>query len=270
MSLISFKQAFLNILSIMMVITSFSVSAIILVSLTTTTTLGSSSQPFQSDSNALVPTQYQYQTPNQYPYQQQLQQPSPYTNPQQQQSPAINNGATAAPATPQYPYQNSYPYQQQPQPQQQQPSQPFNTVGPPATKSSLIVVTHINNTKGGIIAGTSGGNLGPAASSDFTQIVENTYANPDGYTYAYHYMKGSEAGVTVGLQPGAFGIFVMSNNNNKGLNPTNAPSIQSTFDISYSGDCKAVKSITVGTTYGYGTISPGETMTCTLTISPHK
>jgi hypothetical protein len=237
-------------------------------------------QPSQSSN---TPTQqYPYQSPYQYPYQQQ--QPYLYTNQQQQQqqSPTISNGATA-PVTPQLPYQNSYPYQQlqnqsssaslgtnpgQYPYQQQQSSQPFAAGGQPAPpQSNLVVVTHINYTIG-VNNNPNNGNSGSAAGSNFTQIVENAYTNPDGYTYVYHYMKSSEAGVTVGLQPGTFGVFVLSNNTN--IKANTAPSTQSNYDISYSGDCRVVKSITGGAAYGYGTINPGETKTCIVTLSLHK
>ncbi|PWU80440.1 MAG: hypothetical protein DLM72_12275 [Candidatus Nitrosopolaris wilkensis] len=79
-------------------------------------------------------------------------------------------------------------------------------------------------------------------------------------------MKGSQTGVTISLQPGGFAVYELNNNgktNNALLN-------QSTYDIGYSGDCRAVKSNTGGTTYGHGTINVGETKTCTVTLSFHK
>jgi hypothetical protein len=230
--------------------------------------------PQQQQSQAAnTPTpQYPYQTPYQYPYQQ------PYPSTNQQQSPATNNAAV--PPTSQYPYpyqqpqqqQNQssssvsnpaqYPYQQQQQqqPQQQPQSSQSFTAGQPSV-STLIIVTHVNSTGG------SNNNTNPPP-ANFTQVVENAFTNPDGYTYVYHYMKGSEAGVTVGLQPGTFGVFELKNNNNIKANA--ASSSQSTYDVGYSGDCRTVKSITGGATYGNGTINPGETKTCTVTLSSHK
>jgi hypothetical protein len=227
--------------------------------------------PQQQQSQAAnTPTpQYPYQSPYQYPYQQ------PYPSTSQQQSPATNNGAV--PPTSQYPYTYQQPQQQQPQnqsyslgagtsssqyPYQQQPQQPqssqsFNA-GQPSV-STLIIVTHVNSTGGS----NNNTNQPPA---NFTQIVENTYTNPDGYTYVYHYMKGSQIGVTLSLQPGGFSVYEL-NKNIKGSNP---PLSQSIYDITFSGDCRTVKSNTGSSTYGYGTINLGETKTCTVTLSLHK
>ena len=203
-----------------------------------------------------------YKTPYQYPYQQ------PYPSTNQQQSPATNNAAV--PPTSQYPY----PYQQQPQqqnqsivtnpaqyPYQQQPqsSQSF-TAGQPSV-STLIIVTHVNSTGG---SNNNNTNQPPA---NFTQVVENAFTNPDGYTYIYHYMRGSETGVSISLQPGSFDVYELSNNNNnvKTNNPT-AGLIQSSHSITYSGDCRTVKSnVGGGTSYGHGILNPGETKTCTVT-----
>ncbi len=230
--------------------------------------------PQQQQSQAAnTPTpQYPYQSPYQYPYQQ----PYPSTNQQQQQqTPTTNTGAAQTPQYP-YPYQQpqqqqnqssssvsnpaQYPYQQQQQPQQQPQSSQSYPAGQPSV-STLIIVTHVNSTGG------SKNNTNPPP-ANFTQVVENAFTNPDGYTYIYHYMKGSEAGVTVGLQPGTFGVFELKNNNNIKANA--ASSSQSTYDVGYSGDCRSVKSITGGATYGNGTINPGETKTCTVTLSSHK
>jgi hypothetical protein len=230
--------------------------------------------PQQQQSQAAnTPTpQYPYQSPYQYPYQQ------PYPSTNQQQSPATNNAAV--PPTSQYPYpyqqqpqqQNQssssvsnpvqYPYQQQ-QPQQQPQSSQSFTAGQPSV-STLIIVTHVNS--------TGGSNNTNQPFANFTQVVENAFTNPDGYTYIYHYMHGSETGVSLSLQPGSFAVYELSNNNNnvKTNNPTAGLS-QSSYSITYSGDCRTVKSnVGGGTSYGYGTINLGETKTCTVTLSPHK
>jgi hypothetical protein len=89
--------------------------------------------------------------------------------------------------------------------------------------------------------------------------VENLYTNPDGYTYVFHYMKGSQTGVTLSLQPGRFAVYESSISQSHPM-----------YDIKYSGDCTSVKSGAGGTTYGYGTINLGETRTCTVTLSLHK
>jgi len=243
---------------------------------------GYQQQP-QATNNAVGPTpQYPYQSPNQYPYQQQ---PYPYTNQQQQQSPTTNN---VAPYQNLYPYQqpqqlpqsqsyslgagnnpSQYPYRQQlPQQQnqssalatnssQQQSSQSLMSTSQPS-QSNLIIVTHVNS--------TGGSNNDVNGADNCTQVVENMYTNPDGYTYVFHYMKGSQSGVTLTLQPGGFSVFELNNNIKTG----NPPLDQSTYQIAYSGDCRTVKSNTGGTTYGYGTINPGETKTCTVTLSVHK
>ena len=182
---------------------------------------------------------YQYQNPAQYPYQQQ--QPSQTANTPPQ-----------------------YPYQQQQQPQQQPQSSQSYPAGQPSV-STLIIVTHVNSTGG------SKNNTNPPP-ANFTQVVENAFTNPDGYTYIYHYTRGSETGVSISLQPGSFDVYELSNNNNnvKTNNPT-AGLIQSSHSITYSGDCRTVKSnVGGGTSYGHGIINPGETKTCTVTLSSHK
>jgi hypothetical protein len=217
-----------------------------------------------------TPTQQDpYQSPYQYPYQQQ---PYPSTNQQPLQPQQQSQTTNSAPTIPQYPYQNSYPYQLlqnqsyglATNPTQPQSSQSFPTTVQPS-ESKLTIITKVN--------GTGGSNNNKIAAapdpSNSIQIVENAYANPDGYTYVYHYMKGSEAGVTVGLQPGTFGVFELKNNNDN-IKANAATSSQSTYDVSYSGDCRTVKSNTGGAAYGYGTINPGETKTCIVTLSLHK
>jgi hypothetical protein len=259
-----------------------------------------------SPSLRIYPPSYPYQNPSSYGYQQPQsqatnipvtptptptplypyqQQPSPYTNqqPQQPSSSTTNNGASAS-GTSQYPYQSLYPYQQPqnqssylragnnptqspyqqlPQqqnqssalatnPTQQQSSQLFTTTAQPS-QSNLIIVTHVNSTAG-------------SNTDNFTQIVENLYTNPDGYAYVFHYMKGSQTGVTLSLQPGSFAVYELNNN----IKTNNLPLSKSTYDITYSGDCRSVKSGAGGTTYGYGTINLGETKTCNVTLLFHK
>jgi hypothetical protein len=168
----------------------------------------------------------------------------PYQQPQQQQNQSSSSVSNPA----------QYPYQQQPQ-----SSQSFNAGQP--SLSSLIIVTHVNSTGG------SNNNTNPPP-ANFTQVVENAFTNPDGYTYIYHYMRGSETGITLSLQPGSFAVYELSNNNIKTNNP---PLSQSTYDMTYSGDCRTVKSnVGGGTGYGHGIINPGETKTCTVTLSSHK
>jgi hypothetical protein len=257
--------------------------------------------------SSLSQNQYPYQYPYSYGYQNQPssalpvtpqgssqlqsqnQYPNPYQQGQQVQQPQPQPLQTFPPppstVQPQQPTQIqpstlpsvSYPSQYQPQqPQQQnqssslqtntsqspyQPQQPHSsqsfTRGQPSV-STLIIVTHVNDT--GRISNAAN------AADNFTQIVENTYTNPDGYTNVYHYMKGSQIGVTLSLQPGGFSVYEL----NKNIKSSNLPLNQSTYDITYSGDCRTVKSNTGGTTYGYGTINLGETKTCTVALSLYK
>ena len=225
---------------------------------------GSSQSQLQSQNQ--IPYPYQQSQQTQQPQQQPLQtspQPPSTVQPQQSQSstlPSVTNPSQYQPQQPQQQNQSSssltnapqYPYQ----PQQPQSSQSFTT-GQPSV-STLIIVTHVNST------GTR--NNEANAADNFTQIVENTYTNPDGYANVYHYMKGSQIGVTLSLQPGGFSVYEL----NKNIKSSNPPLNQSTYDVTYSGDCSTVKSNTVGTTYGYGTINLGEAKTCTVTLSLHK
>ena len=224
----------------------------------------SSSLPATQDPSTSLP-----QSQNQYPY--------PYTNQQQQQQPPTpTNNAAVPPSTSQspYPYQqqqqqnqstssltnaSQYPYLRQQQ-EQQQPSQSF--AGAQPSVSTLIIITHLNSTR----ASSNNINTATAAVGNYSLVVENAFTNPDGYTYVYHYMKGSHTGVTLSLQPGIFAVYKLTNNNVKNNYP---PLSQSTYDITYSDGCRTLKSNTVGT-YGYGIINVGETKTCTVTLSSHK
>jgi hypothetical protein len=226
---------------------------------------GSSQSQLQSQNQ--IPYPYQQSQQTQQPQQQPLQtspQPPSTVQPQQSQSstlPSVTNPSQYQLQQPQQQNQSSssltntaqYPYQSQ---QQLQSSQSFTTGQ--TSVSTLIIVTHVNST------GRSSNEAN--AADNFTQIVENTYTNPDGYANVYHYMKGSQIGVTLSLQPGAFSIYEL----NKNIKSSNPPLNQSTYDVTYSGDCRTVKSNTVGTTYGYGTINLGEAKTCTVTLSLHK
>ena len=211
--------------------------------------------PYEQGQQAQQPQQQPLQTSPQIPSTAQSQQPTQIqssaipsgTNPSQYQlqQPLQQNQSSSLTNAAQYPYQS----------QQPQLSQSFAT-GQPSV-STLIIVTHVNNT---------GSRIDANAANNFTQIVENTFTNPDGYANVYHYMKGSQIGVTLSLQPGAFSIYEL----NKIIKSSNPPLNHSTYDTAYSGDCRTVKSNTGSTTYGYGTINLGETKTCTVTLSLHK
>ena len=93
------------------------------------------------------------------------------------------------------------PNQQQPQypPNQQQPQfPPFTSPNPPM--SILIVITRVNNTRTGIgVRGSNNTTQLPVvtAPSSFSEVVTNAYANPDGYTLAYHYIRGSQMAINI-------------------------------------------------------------------------
>lgn len=117
--------------------------------------------------------------------------------------------------------------------------------------------------------GATGG--GPPASTDpanLSQLVENVYSNPDGYTYVYHYAKASPTGVTIDLHPGSFSVAELSKSQMTGA-----------YRLSYSGDCHAAITPSASATsmkakinemYGYGTVKLGETKTCIVTNTLQK
>ena len=117
---------------------------------------------------------------------------------------------------------------------------------------TLIDVTRVNSSAGGVV--------NPA---NLSQVVANAYNNPDGYTYSYHFMRGSQMGVTLNLQPGVFAVYEPTNSSK-----TNNILISShPYNTTYSGDCANVKSTIssaagISSVYGYGSIKPGETKTC--------
>jgi hypothetical protein len=119
---------------------------------------------------------------------------------------------------------------------------------------TLIVVTHVNN------AG-----VGTANADNFSQVITNEFSNPDRYTYAYHFVRGSQMGVSLNLQPGILTVSALRNNK------INSLFRNQSYETTYSGDCNTVKSTTsTGSVYGYGTINPGEGKTCTVTKLFHK
>jgi hypothetical protein len=247
----------------------------------------------QSSSAPVLPAQqYPYQYPSQYPYQNpntyHLQNPYssqyPYQNPNpyqyQSQQPGSNqqnvNQSSSAPVqsqaspyqNPASPYQNpASPYQNPASPYQNQQQQPSSvTTNTSSTRSStqqlptLIVVTRVNNTVGSVV--------NPA---NLSQVVANAYNNPDGYTYSYHFMRGSQMGVTLNLQPGVFAVFEPTNSSKA----NNILLSSHSYITTYSGDCANVKSIISSaagssSVYGYGTIKPGESKTCIITNSLQK
>jgi hypothetical protein len=222
--------------------------------------------------------------PSQYPspsYQNPQQQPqnSPSQSVQQYQIPSspttnvttsnsTNSSTTTVPRNTQFP-----PNQQQPQfpPNQQQPQfPPFTTPNPPM--SILIVITRVNNTGTGIgVLGSTNTTQLPVAiaPSSFSEVVTNAYANPDGYTLAYHYIRGSQMAININLQPGVFTISDQSTNNRTANNPSVIAGNQSPLSLytpTYSGDCSNTTSA-AGNVIGYGQINLGETKTCIITYN---
>ena len=98
---------------------------------------------------------------------------------------AVSQSGSTAPAQ----YQNPSPY---PAPHSQGQQSP-----------PLIVVNHVNN------AG-----VGTANAANFSQVIAitNGFSNPDGYTYAYDFVRGSQRGVNLNLQQGIFTVPVLNNN----------------------------------------------------------
>ena len=213
--------------------------------------------------------------PSQYPspsYQNPQQQPqnSPSQSVQQYQIPSspttnvttsnsTNSSTTTVPRNTQFP-----PNQQQPQ------FPPFTTTNPPM--SILIVITRVNNTGTGIgVLGSTNTTQLPVAiaPSSFSEVVTNAYANPDGYTLAYHYIRGSQMAININLQPGVFTISDQSTNNRTANNPSVIAGNQSPLSLytpTYSGDCSNTTSA-AGNVIGYGQINLGETKTCIITYN---
>jgi hypothetical protein len=135
--------------------------------------------------------------------------------------------------------------------------------------STLLVITRINNTKAGIgVTGISNANQSVvAAAPPFSQVITNEFAISDGYTLSYHYIRGSQTGVILNLEPGIFTVTDQSNNNRTTTNPSPIIGNQSlSYTPVYSGDCSNLRSI-AGNIVGYGQINPGETKTCTVTYN---
>ena len=139
--------------------------------------------------------------------------------------------------------------------------------------SILIVITRVNNTRTGIgVLGTTNTTQLPVATapSSFSEVVTNAYANPDGYTLAYHYIRGSQMAININLQPGVFTISDQSTNNNRTTNNASViagnQSPLSLYTPAYSGDCSNTTSA-AGNVIGYGQINLGETKTCIITYN---
>jgi hypothetical protein len=163
----------------------------------------------------------------------------------------------------------------QPQRPQFQPSQlPPGTAMTGPQMSSLTVITRLNTTGIGSTSSTSIGNASNinnnsnnTVTASFPQVVTNAYANPDGYTVVYHFIRGSQTGVVLNLPPGIYTLSDQSSNNIN--NKTSSPllsSSSSSLTHTYSGDCNNVRSI-AGDIVGYGQINLGESKTCIITYN---
>lgn len=113
---------------------------------------------------------------------------------------------------------------------------------------SLVVITHVNNTKGV--------NVRP---DNFTQVVTNTYRTSDGYAIAFHLLRGSDIGININLRPGTFAV----------TEPGNSTTLLNrSFSTTYSGDCIGTPSAVAGKTLGVGLIRLDESKTCIVTKTP--
>jgi hypothetical protein len=215
-----------------------------------------------------APSQYpspSYQNPQQQPQNSPSQSVQQYQNPSSPTtnvttSNSTNSSTTTVPRNTQYP-----PNQQQPQ------FPPFTSPNPPM--SILIVITRVNNTRTGIgVLGSTNTTQLPVATapSSFSEVVTNAYANPDGYTLAYHYIRGSQMAININLQPGVFTVSDQSTNINRTANNPSViagnQSLLSLYTPTYSGDCSNTTSA-AGNTIGYGQINLGETKTCIITYN---
>jgi hypothetical protein len=167
------------------------------------------------------------------------------------------------------------------QPQLQPPQLSPGTTMTGPQMSSLTVITRLNNTNTGSISSPSilntsnNNNSNNNATASFPQVVTNAYSNPDGYTVAYHFFRGSQTGVVFNLPPGIYSVSDQGSNNtnsNNINNETSSPLVSpssSSLTHTYSGDCNNVKSI-AGNIVGYGQINLGESKTCIITYNNHK
>jgi hypothetical protein len=147
---------------------------------------------------------------------------------------------------------------------------------------TLIVIARTNNTGAAAMVATNS-SLSPVQplTTSFSQVVTNAYANPDGFTVAYHYTRPSQTGVvSIPLQPGFYSVSDQSSSSNNQTNTlgqlsSSSPSSSSSstplssYTPTYSGDCRTVRSLE-GSMVGYGQINIGETKTCIVTYVFHR
>jgi hypothetical protein len=243
------------------------------------------------------------------PYSYQQNNPYSYPGYQSSSTPGSSNALSSYPYQSQYPpgaMQNqfspfsngtssSYPSAQfvgQAQPQQNQTniqtlandtlnkptqSQSINDNATNKSNISTLVVRTVTSAKptGVGAAAQSTKSLDPPM-SNITEIVQNVYTTPDGYTSVYHYAKGSPAGVTFNLRPGSFSVSEMNSNKGTGIGSTSHITNPS-YAVSFTGDCHTnnanVKSQpaltnTPKSIYGIGTLKLGETKSCVITHTP--
>jgi hypothetical protein len=241
--------------------------------------------PYQAQQPLSASTLGSTNAPSSYPYQNQPY-PGAYQNQLSPSSGPATNGVAQNPYT-------SGQYPNQPQQEQQNlgasPSSPANysihQQGQPQSfnnssrhLSTLVVRTVVDSKPVGGEEGLAGGSASSSSATNVSELVQNVYANPDGYTYVYHYAKGSPSGATLNLHPGSFGVSEIAKiNSNSSDNKENPTPIRSYY-VSYSGDCHTTSTAkshpntanNVNNVYGYGTVKLGETKTCVVTNTFHK
>jgi hypothetical protein len=197
---------------------------------------------------------------NLYQYQNRHLQQQLLNQQQIKRSPNIQNPSSSSPfqnPSSSSPFQN--PSSSSPNQYTHQPRSSVNINKTNFTQQSprLTVVTHFTS--------TGSNSLNP---SNLSQVVANEYPNPDGYTYSYHFTKGSQTGVSFNLKPGSYAVYEPINNTNN----TNTELSTNPNTTTYSGDCVPVRSTITSdagssSIFGYGTIKPGESKTCIVTIT---
>lgn len=114
---------------------------------------------------------------------------------------------------------------------------------------SLLVITHVNGSKGGNIS-----------ANNFPQMVSNTYRTSDGYATVVHFIRGSDFGVTLSMRPGVYSLGDQGNTTN---------SVNRLYNTTYSGDCHTIR-LAGGNTVAFGVIRPGDSPGCIVTKIPLK
>lgn len=266
----------------------------------------STQNPYQQQFNSPLSSGQTQTQNNPYSYQQN----NPYSYPGYQSSTSSIPGSSNTLSS--YPYQNQYPsgtmqnqlssfsngtsssypsaqFVGQTQPPQNQmntlnlanytspaQSQSINDNATNKSNISTLVVRTVTSAKPTGVGAVQSTKLPDVSGSNITEIVQNVYTTHDGYISAYHYAKGSPAGVTFNLEPGIFTVSEMSNNKGTGISDPNRMTDQP-YLVSFTGDCHtdntngksqpAIKN-TPNSVYGVGTAKPGETKSCIVIHTP--